>query len=247
MKVRILVAEDDAHIREGLVDTLESEGYDVVIAADGRQALARFASDRPDLVLLDVMMPGMSGYDVCRALRAGDARIPIAMLTAKGEEIDKVVGLQLGADDYITKPFGVRELLARIEALLRRARTPTHPPEPEPPVPDVFAFGPWHIDRKRYAARREDREVGLSDRELRLLQEFYLHPGEVLSRNHLLDRVWGVQYYGTTRTLDQHIAQLRKKIEPAPGPPTLITTVHGVGYRYRPLSAEGDYSGAPPS
>lgn len=232
MKARILVAEDDVHIREGLVDTLESEGYDVAAAADGRLALACFASARPDLVLLDIMMPGKSGYDVCRELRARDARIPIMMLTAKGEEIDKVVGLQLGADDYLAKPFGVRELLARIEALLRRARAGTE--TADAPVPDVFGFGPCQVDRKRYKARRAGTEIDLTDRELRLLTEFYLHPGEVLNRDHLLDRVWGIHYHGTTRTLDQHIAQLRKKIEPAAGPPTVITTVHGVGYRYQP-------------
>ena len=230
--VRILVAEDDPHIRQGLCDSLESEGYQPLAAAEGREALRVFEREAPDLVLLDIMMPEVSGYDVCREIRRHDTRVPILMLTAKGEEIDKVVGLELGADDYITKPFGVRELLARVAAALRRSRLSRRDPSP-PRVPDVFPFGPAQVDRRRYEARLDERATALTARELRLLEVFFSRPGEVLSRDELLNAVWGIDYSGTTRTLDQHIAQLRKKIEPDPASPAVILTVHGVGYRYR--------------
>ncbi len=237
MTARILIAEDDKNIREGLIDTLESEGYQAVAAVDGDDAMIQFAASSPDLVLLDVMMPGKSGYDVCREIRTDNTQVPIIMLTAKGEEIDKVVGLQLGADDYVTKPFGVHELLARIAAVLRRTRPAAAPTEPSG-LPDPLAFGPTTIDRKRYRATRGDAGFDLSARELKLIEQFCAHPGEVLSRDQLLNAVWGISYYGTTRTLDQHIAQLRKKIEPDPASPTVITTVHGVGYRYEGCSTK---------
>jgi DNA-binding response OmpR family regulator len=230
--VRILVAEDDIHIRQGLCDSLESEGYQPLASRDGREALRIFERESPDLVLLDIMMPELSGYDVCREIRKRDARVPILMLTAKGEEIDKVVGLELGADDYVTKPFGVRELLARVAAALRRSRLSRREPGP-PRVPDVFAFGTAQVDRRRYEVRLGERTTALTARELRLLEVFFSRPGEVLSRDDLLNTVWGVDYSGTTRTLDQHIAQLRKKVEPDPTSPEVILTVHGVGYRYR--------------
>ena len=234
-RTRILVAEDDAHIRDGLVDTMQSEGYEVVAVPDGTQALKRFAAGGLfDLLLLDIMMPGHSGYDVCREVRAKDRRVPIIMLTAKGGEIDKVLGLQLGADDYITKPFGVHELLARVAAVLRRA-------QPElaaaVPAPDTFAFGEVTVDAKRYEIARHGKRTPITDREVRLLQFFHGHPDEVVSRDKLLNAVWGVAYFGTTRTLDQHIAQLRKKVERHPDAPTAILTVHGVGYRYEPAKA----------
>ena len=228
--IRILIAEDEPHIRDGLVDTLESEGYDVAAAADGRQALDRFGREPFDLVLLDIMMPEQSGYDVCREIRKRNATVPIIMLTAKGEEIDKVVGLELGADDYVTKPFGVHELLARIAAVLRRSRRV--PEAPAPALPDVVTFGAAEIDRKKYRGTLGDRRFDLSAREMKLIEFFFAHPGEVLSRDDLLNAGWGIDYLGTTRTLDQHIAQLRKKIEPEPSAPAVITTVHGVGYRY---------------
>ncbi|GAB6095596.1 response regulator transcription factor [Desulfatiferula olefinivorans] len=228
--IHILVAEDDAHIRTGLIDTLESEGYRVTAAADGNEALSRFESETADLVLLDVMMPGKSGFDLCRLLRDRDPDLPILMLTAKGEEIDKVLGLKLGADDYITKPFGIHELLARIEAVLRRCRKRV---EPSGSPDAVFFFGGRRVDPRRYTLEKNGQTISLTDRELRLLRLFHAHSGEVLSRETLLNAVWGIDYFGTTRTLDQHVAQLRKKIEDDPAAPMVITTVHGVGYRYR--------------
>lgn len=229
MKAKILIAEDDANIRLGLTATLESEGYAVVAANDGAQALRLFAQEKFDLVVLDVMMPKQSGYDVCRELRTKGARVPVLFLTAKGEEVDKVVGLKLGADDYVTKPFGVHELLARIEALLRRARTPAAGAEPD--LPAVFSLGTATIDRRKFTAATAGREQSLTARELKLAELFAAHPGEVLTRDALLNAVWGVDYFGTTRTLDQHVAQLRRKIADASGEGP-IATVHGVGYRY---------------
>jgi DNA-binding response OmpR family regulator len=228
MNAKILIAEDDPNIRLGLVATLESEGYAVTAAADGAQALKLFPQEKFALVILDVMMPKASGYDVCRELRAGGARVPVLLLTAKGEEVDKVVGLKLGADDYVTKPFGVHELLARVEALLRRSRVAVA----EPALPAVFQFGAAEIDRRKFTATIAGRASELTARELRLAEVFAAHPGEVLTRDVLLNAVWGVGYFGTTRTLDQHVAQLRKKVEPVPDEPRTIVTVHGVGYRH---------------
>jgi len=229
----ILVAEDDRHLREGLVETLAAEGYRVLAASDGAEALALFAAQRPDLVLLDIMMPEVNGYDVCRRLREQDRQVPVLMLTAKGEEIDKVLGLELGADDYITKPFGVHELRARIAAALRRSRT--HPV----PTPSeaVFDFGEARVDRRCFEVELAGSRSPLTAREMKLLEILAASPGEVFSRNELLNRVWGVEYFGTTRTLDQHIAQLRKKVEPEPAAPRYLVTVHGIGYRYLPPPA----------
>jgi DNA-binding response OmpR family regulator len=232
MIARILIAEDDANIRQGLVATLESEGYGVVAAADGAQALRLYPQGKFDLVLLDVMMPKASGYEVCRELRARGARVPVVFLTAKGEEVDKVVGLKLGADDYVTKPFGVHELLARIEAVLRRTRAGGAEPEGGGgKLPAVFDLGGAAIDRRRYTATVGGTATALTARELRLAEVFAAHPGEVMTRDRLLNLVWGTEYFGTTRTLDQHVAQLRKKIA-TPAGPEALTTVHGVGYRY---------------
>ena len=231
MKARVLIAEDDSNIRLGLIATLESDGYAVTAAGDGAQALQLFPQQKFDLVLLDVMMPKQSGYDVCKALRSGGSQVPILFLTAKGEEIDKVVGLKLGADDYVLKPFGVHELLARVEALLRRARV-TSQKRPVTEVPPLFRLGAAEIDRRKYSAKVAGRTATLTARELKLAEAFAAHPGEVLTRDALLNAVWGVDYFGTTRTLDQHVAQLRKKVELAPDEPKAIVTVHGVGYRY---------------
>jgi len=231
MKVRtILVAEDDIDLRQGLVDLLEAEGFRVTEAADGAAALAAWRAERPDLLLLDVMMPEKSGYDVCREIRRKDARLPIIMLTAKGEEIDKVIGLELGADDYVTKPFGLHELRARIASVLRRAAPAAT--DCETPLPDVIRIGTAEIDRKSFQLRRDGRRFSVTAKEMKLLEAFFCHPGAVLSRNDLLNLAWGVDYFGTTRTLDQHIAQLRKKVELDPAAPVVIITVHGVGYRY---------------
>lgn len=233
MKAKILIAEDDANIRLGLTATLESESYAVTAATDGVQSLKLFAQEKFDLVILDVMMPKKSGYDVCREIRARDVRVPILFLTAKGEEIDKVVGLKLGADDYMAKPFGVHELLARVEALLRRARASSQPADQlKVDLPTVLRFGAAEIDRKKFSAVTKGVATPLTAREMKLVEVFATHPGEVLTRDALLNAAWGVDYFGTTRTLDQHVAQLRKKIEAAPETPSAIVTVHGVGYRY---------------
>jgi DNA-binding response OmpR family regulator len=232
-KTHILVAEDDSNILTGLVETLESEGYQVTAAPDGEQALNLFGETTFDIILLDIMMPGKSGYDVCREIRSKNQEIPIIMLTAKGEEIDKVVGLQLGADDYITKPFGVHELLARIAAVLRRSNRNADQSKESAKVPEHFSFGVAEVDIRQYKLTNDGgMSIDLSEKEIKLLQFFFLHPNEVLSRDQLLNAVWGINYFGTTRTLDQHIAQLRKKVEPDLANPRYIKTVHGVGYRY---------------
>lgn len=231
MSIRVLIAEDDANLRQGLIDLLEGEGYEVVPAADGQQALTCFHQKAPDLVLLDVMMPELSGYDVCREIRKSDSRTPIIMLTAKGEEIDKVVGLELGADDYVTKPFGLHELRARIAAVLRRSRQ--NQQEPASNLPEQFHIGLALIDRKSYQVTLGQQSHSLTSREMKVLEVFHARPNEVLSRNDLLNAAWGIDYFGTTRTLDQHIAQLRKKVEPDPASPQCLLTVHGVGYKFQ--------------
>jgi len=224
--------EDDENIRTGLVDTLESEGYRATPAADGKEALKIFPLEPYDLVLLDIMMPEVSGYDVCRSIRSMKPEVPVIMLTAKGEEIDKVIGLQIGADDYITKPFGVHELLARISAVLRRSRRPVPESKEESQGPDRFPFGMAEVDVREYKVRLAEETFDISIRELQLLKFFHAHPNEVLSRDQILNAVWGIQYSGTTRTLDQHMARLRKKVEQDPARPRYLKTVYGVGYRY---------------
>ena len=235
---RILVVEDDAAIRQGLVDALASEGYAPESAADGVEAIRMFSPERFGLVLLDIMMPGRNGYDVCRAIRKTSDTTPILMLTAKSEEIDKVVGFELGADDYLTKPFGIRELLARVAALLRRARgAAAGNASPAETRPGVFRFADADIREKEFTALLGKRQYRLSAREMALVRMFLAHPNEVLTRDVLLDTAWGVHYAGTTRTLDQHIAQLRKKVEKNPSRPAWLTTAHGIGYRYSPPPA----------
>jgi DNA-binding response OmpR family regulator len=227
MKTKILIVEDDPHILLGLEELLKSEGYEVACCRRGDEALAAAAKHRPALVVLDVMLPGASGYDVCKQLRAKKFAAPILMLTAKSQEIDKVIGLELGADDYVTKPFGVRELLARIQAALRRASPAAAKTEEE----GVFQIGPATIDPKTFQLKRGKVVEELTARELKLLQFFHARAGEVLSRDKLLTEVWGCHYYGTTRTLDQVIVQLRKKLGDNGGEPKLLLTIHGVGYK----------------
>lgn len=228
----VLVVEDDPSIQAGLRDAIEGDGHHVLCAATGTEAVDRFLNESVDVVILDIMLPEMNGYDVCRKIRETNKQVPIIMLTAKDEEIDKVLGLELGADDYMTKPFSVRELLARIHAAFRRLEfTPVA--KPAQAAPDKFRFGSVEIDRKRFLLKRDEEESPLTMRELRLLEVFMEKPNEVLSRDYLLNAVWGVDYLGTTRTLDQHIAQLRKKVESVDAP-QLIVTVHGVGYKYNP-------------
>jgi len=229
MVERILIVEDDPAIVLGLEDLLAGEGYRVDCARDGRQALELYRNHKPDLVLLDIMIPEFSGYEVCRQIRKKDALTPILMLTAKGQEPDKVAGLELGADDYVVKPFGVGELLARIRALLRRrsAGNGLQMQHGEP-----FLFGDAEIDPQRLQGSKRGKTFSLTSRELELLSLFMKHCGKVLSRSQILDEIWGICYEGTTRTLDQHIANLRKKIEDDPAHPRTIVTVHRVGYRF---------------
>jgi len=227
MNTKILIVEDDPHILLGLEEVLKSDGFEVAVCNRGDLAGEAVNQHRPALVVLDVMLPGKSGYDICKELRARKIAAPILMLTAKGQEIDKVVGLDLGADDYVTKPFGVRELLARIHALLRRTAHPAQDARGGEP----FQIGPVTIDPKTFLLKRGKTVEELTARELKLLQLFHEHPGEVLSRDRLLNEVWGYNYYGTTRTLDQVIVQLRKKLGDNGGEPKHLLTVHGVGYK----------------
>ena len=229
MKTKVLIVEDDAHIALGLEEVLKSDGFEAVVCNRGDKALTTVERERPQLILLDVMLPGKSGYDLCKELRAKKITTPILMLTAKGQELDKVVGLELGADDYVTKPFGVRELLARIHALLRRSSSPASGPADSAP----FQIGDSTIDPKTFQLHRGKVEEELTAKELKLLQFFHAHAGEVLSRDRLLNEVWGYNYLGTTRTLDQVIVQLRKKLDDASDDPKHLLTVHGVGYRLR--------------
>jgi DNA-binding response OmpR family regulator len=228
MKQKILIVEDDPHILLGLEEVLKSESFEVVVCNRGDRAIEACHKHQPALIVLDVMLPGLSGYDICKQLRAKKVATPILMLTAKGQEIDKVVGLDLGADDYVTKPFGVRELLARIQALLRRSPQPAA----GPPANDaVFEIGSAVIDPKTFQIKRGRNVEELTAKELKLLQLFHAHPGEVFSRDRLLNEVWGYNYFGTTRTLDQVVVQLRKKLGDNGGEPKHLVTVHGVGYK----------------
>jgi len=228
MKKHILVIEDDPHIRLGIVETLKSENFDVSETDDGRQVLALVRDRRPDLLLLDIMLPGQSGYDVCRSLRQNKITVPVIMLTAKGQEIDKVVGLELGADDYMTKPFGVRELVARIQAVLRRCE----PTEKKSALPSEIAFANIKIDIASMRGTRGKTPIELSPRELKVLAHLYQRQGQVVSRDELLNEVWGMNYFGSTRTLDQVIVKLRQKIEPHPETPKYLQTIYGAGYRF---------------
>jgi len=231
MKTKILIVEDDPHILLGLEEVLKSDGFEVAVCSRGDQAVDAVTKHRPSLIVLDVMLPGKSGYDICKELRARKVATPILMLTAKGQEIDKVVGLDLGADDYVTKPFGVRELLARIHALLRRSEPGT---AARAGGDAPFQIGSATIDPKTFQLKRGKAVEELTAKELKLLQLFHAHPGEVLSRDRLLNEVWGYNYYGTTRTLDQVIVQLRKKLGDNGGEPKHLLTVHGVGYKLAP-------------
>jgi DNA-binding response OmpR family regulator len=229
MKTKILIVEDDPHILLGLEEVLKSEDFEVASCNRGDRALEAVARHRPALIVLDVMLPGLSGYDICKQLRAKKNSTPILMLTAKGQEIDKVVGLDLGADDYVTKPFGVRELLARIQALLRRSGGGAS--ESIAASEAAFRIGDALVDPKTFKVKRGKAGEELTAKELKLLQFFHAHPGEVLSRDKLLNEVWGYNYFGTTRTLDQVIVQLRKKLGDNGGSPKHLVTVHGVGYK----------------
>ena len=222
---KVLIVEDDDSMIAALRDGFEYEGYTVSMARDGAAGLRQASETAPDLIILDVMLPKMSGLDVCREIRKAGNTVPVIMLTARGQEIDKVLGLKLGADDYVTKPFGFLELMARVEAVLRRGTG-------RPVQVESFEFGSVKADFKRGEARRNGKLLDLSAREIRLLQYFIEHRGEVVSRDQLLDAVWDYDSAPLTRTVDMHVAKLRKKIEDRPAQPRYLVTVHGQGYKF---------------
>ena len=226
MNGRILLVEDEEGLIITLTDRLQSEGFEVKSAADGEAGLSFALKESFDLIILDVMLPKKNGLDVCRDLRQKEVSTPILMLTAKGETIDKVLGLKLGADDYLTKPFEVIELLARIEALLRRS------PNSNQNALEMFRFGDVAIDFRRAVVKKENELIELSALEFKLLQYLIEHRGEVLKRDELLDEVWGYDAMPSTRTVDVHIAWLRQKLEENPRYPNFIQTVHGLGYKF---------------
>jgi len=220
---RILVVEDEASIALALEDDLTKEGYDVEIARDGETA-SRRAQEQPwDLILLDVMLPGKDGFEICRDLRRARVRTPILMLTAKTQEAEKILGLEVGADDYVTKPYSPRELRARIKALLRRGTED---------MPEVFRFGEIEVDFTRHEVRRHGRPVDVTPTEFKLLAALVRNRGRVLSRDQLLDLVWGHGVFVTDRVVDTQVTNLRKKIEPEPSQPRFLANVRGVGYRF---------------
>jgi two-component system response regulator RegX3 len=222
---RVLVVEDEESFSDALSYMLGREGYETVVAADGRQALAEFDRAGADIVLLDLMLPGLSGTEVCRALRAKSS-VPIIMLTAKDAEIDKVVGLELGADDYVTKPYSARELVARMRAVLRRGS------EAEPAAEATLAAGPVRLDVERHVVAVDGHPVALPLKEFDLLEVLLRNAGRVLTRGQLIDRVWGADYVGDTKTLDVHVKRLRAKLEPDPANPRHLVTVRGLGYKF---------------
>ena len=224
---RILIIEDEQKILKVLSDFLKTEGYEVIKAKDGESGLNMALTRNPDLILLDIMLPKKSGYDVCKELKAQGILTPIIMLTAKGEESDKILGLELGADDYVTKPFGLKELNARIRAILRRVKEPK-----DKKTIDYYQFGNIKVDFKRQEIIKKGKRIPLSTMEVNLLKYFVMHKGEVITRDMLLNEVWGYDVYPTTRTIDNHILNLRKKIEDNPNHPKYFLTIHGAGYKF---------------
>jgi DNA-binding response OmpR family regulator len=224
----ILVVDDEPTLRETLVDALETDGFRVVSAADGREALTVFRAERPDLVLLDLMLPELSGVEVCRIIRS-ESSVPIVMLTAKDSELDKVVGLELGADDYVTKPFSLRELSARIRALFRRSEQAVAVDAP----PAAVDLGRVQVDLAGHRLLRDGEPLPLKPKAFELLAFLLRHPGQVFTRDQLLERVWGYDYAGETRTVDVHVHWLRSQVEEDPAAPKFIHTVRGVGYVFR--------------
>jgi DNA-binding response OmpR family regulator len=222
---KILIVEDEEKMAVGLKDNFEYEGYQVIIAGNGEEGLERALADSPDLILLDVMMPQKSGFDVCRELKVKRPSVPIIILTARSQEVDKVVGLELGADDYVTKPFSIRELLARVKAILRRARA-------LPKEQETYRFGEVEVDLRSYQVRRKGQLIDFTAKEFELLKYFLCHTGEMLSRERLLNEVWGYDHVPITRTVDTHIQHLRQKLESNPENPQFFLTVHGAGYRF---------------
>ena len=226
MKEKILIIEDQEDLVKGLILNLEDEGYEVDYALDGKEGLGKALKEKPDLILLDIMLPGMNGLEICKELRQNKLDIPIVMLTAKGDEIDKVIGLEIGADDYISKPFSIRELLARVKAHLRRENRGGDT------ISEVIELESIKIDFGQFKIIREGKEIGLTSLEVDVLRYLIGHDGKVVSRDDLLDKIWGYEKFPTTRTIDNHILKLRKKIEIDPNHPRHILTVYGGGYRF---------------
>jgi DNA-binding response OmpR family regulator len=224
---KVLVVEDDPGILRTVADNLRFEQYDVVTATDGETAYAIHRSEQPDLIVLDLMLPRMSGLELCRKLRSEDVQVPVLMLTARSEEADRVRGLDLGGDDYVTKPFSVAELMARVRALLRRASLASE-------VPAILRFGQVEVDFRRYAAQRAGQPVEMTRKEFALLRHLASCENTVVTRDELLNKVWGFESYPVTRTVDNHISSLRAKLETDAARPVHIQTVHGVGYKFVP-------------
>jgi DNA-binding response OmpR family regulator len=223
---KVLVIEDDLAILRGLKDNLEYESYEVLIAADGEAGYCLIKEKKPDLVILDLMLPKMNGYELCRKVRGENIATPILMLTARGEEIDRVMGLDLGADDYITKPFSIAELLARVRAVLRRVQKVK-----AGDLPSELHLGDVSVDFVRFEARKGGKILSLSRKEFGVLRYLAGRAGEVVTRDEILDEVWGYGQYPSTRTVDNHIALLRNKLEEDPARPSRLLTIHGVGYK----------------
>lgn len=226
--MKILVAEDDVNLLKGLCEIMEDEGFQTIPANDGAAALELYKEHAPDFLCLDIMMPQKNGYDVCREIRRNNKSIPIIFLSAKAEEIDKVLGLELGADDFISKPFGVREVVARIRAVARRYMQDKEPSS----IEDSFNMNTLRVFPLQMKAVREDHEIDLSLREIKILTLLHSRANQVIHRDDLLDECWGAHIMPESRTVDQHVARLRKKIERDPKEPEIIKTVHGAGYRY---------------
>ncbi len=222
---RILVIEDDLAILRGVRDNLAYDGYEVLTATDGEAGYRLIREETPDLVILDLMLPRMNGYELCRRVRDEGMTTPILMLTARSEEMDRVLGLDLGADDYVSKPFSVPELLARVRAILRRTQSPAA-------LPDTLRFGDVEVDFQRYEARKAGESIQMSRKEFGVLRTLASREGEVVTREELLDEVWGYDHYPSTRTVDNHIASLRAKVEEDASNPYYLLTVHGVGYKF---------------
>jgi DNA-binding response OmpR family regulator len=224
---KVLVVEDDPGILRTVADNLRFEQYEVVTATDGESAYRVHQKEHPDLIVLDLMLPRMSGFELCKRLRAEDVQVPVLMLTARGEEADRIRGLDTGGDDYVTKPFSVPELMARVRALLRRAAS-------APGALDALAFGEVTIDFRRYVTKRAGHRVDMTRKEFALLRFLASRQDTVVTRDEILNKVWGFESYPVTRTVDTHIAGLRAKLEPDPSRPVHIQTVHGVGYKFVP-------------
>jgi two-component system response regulator RegX3 len=225
-ETRILLVEDEESLADSVRYNLEREGFTVVVAADGRRAIERFRADRPALVILDLMLPELSGLDVCRMIRA-ESQVPIIMVTAKDSEADKVTGLELGADDYVTKPFSVRELISRVRAHLRRSRMSSNGH-----VEEILEGGPVHMDVGSHEVRIAGSVVAFPPKEFELLETFLRRKGRLLTREYLIEEVWGPDYFGDTKTLDVHVKRIRHKIEADPHQPAHLVTVRGLGYKY---------------